>query len=110
MNHVLFVCGKNRWRSPTAEQLFAETPGIECLSAGLSHDAETRLSRELVEWADTIFVMERVHLTKLRAQFHTDLTGKKVVNLAIPDRYSYMDPDLVRLLLQKMKPYLCKLR
>lgn len=38
--NVLFVCGRNKWRSPTAEQVFADWPGIVCASAGLNHDAE----------------------------------------------------------------------
>ncbi|MCW5756507.1 MAG: hypothetical protein KIT54_04645 [Phycisphaeraceae bacterium] len=44
---VLFVCGKNRWRSPTAERVFADHPDhpdIECLSAGLSPESPTPVS------------------------------------------------------------------
>ena len=37
---VLFVCGKNRRRSPTAEVLFAEIDGLEVLPAGTSPEAE----------------------------------------------------------------------
>ncbi len=104
--HVLFVCGKNRWRSPTAEEVFADYPGIVCLSAGLAHDAETALTPELVVWADLIFVMERVHKTKLAAQFKMHLTGQRVICLGIPDNYLYMDPALVTLLKAKVTPHL----
>ena len=31
--NVLFVCSQNKLRSPTAEQIFAEWPGIEVASA-----------------------------------------------------------------------------
>ena len=65
MKKILFLCGRNKWRSPTAEALFAGHPGIECASAGLSRDADTPVSVNLVQWADVIFVMEKAHKTKL---------------------------------------------
>jgi predicted protein tyrosine phosphatase len=33
--NVLFVCSQNKLRSPTAEQVFANWPGVEVSSAGL---------------------------------------------------------------------------
>lgn len=106
VKHVLFVCGKNKWRSPTAEQVFAEHPGIECASAGVSHDAETPISVELVEWADLIFVMEKEHKAKLSTRFKPNLAGKRVVCLGIPDNYKFMAPGLVAILKSKVTPYL----
>jgi len=103
---VLFVCGKNRWRSPTAEQIFADHPGIECLSAGLSNDAPTTLSVELVAWADVIFVMEPAHKKKLAARFRDSLGHARVVCLNIPDRYHEMDPALIELLERRVRPHL----
>ena len=38
--NILFICTQNRLRSPTAEQVFAEWPGVETASAGLGNDAE----------------------------------------------------------------------
>ena len=106
MRNILFICGKNKWRSPTAEQVFAEYQGIQCTSAGLSHDAEVTVSNELVEWADLIFVMEKLHKSKLSAQFKPHLQGKKVVCLNIPDNYKFMEPALVQLLKRKVTPFL----
>ncbi|MEQ9094821.1 MAG: hypothetical protein RIE32_01005 [Phycisphaerales bacterium] len=106
---VLFVCGKNRWRSPTAEQVFAgnpDHPGIECLSAGLSPESPTHVSVELVQWADLIFVMEPVHKTKLAARFRDHLANTRVVCLNIPDRYREMDPALIELLERRVPPHL----
>jgi predicted protein tyrosine phosphatase len=96
--HVLFLCSQNRLRSPTAEQVFADWPGVEASSAGLNHDAENPVTPELLAWADLIFVMERVHRTRLSSRFRASLHGKRVVCLEIPDDYDFMDPDLVRLL------------
>ncbi|MFD0892815.1 phosphotyrosine protein phosphatase [Luteolibacter ambystomatis] len=102
MLHVLFICSRNRWRSPTAEAVFADHPGIECASAGLSRDAENRLDSETVKWADLIFVMERHHKAKLSSQFRKELTEKRVVCLGIPDHYPFMDPRLVEILKTKV--------
>lgn len=106
---VLFVCGKNKWRSPTAEQVFADHPdhpGLECLSAGLSPESPTPVSVELVEWAAVIFVMEPVHKTKLAARFGEHLGHARVVCLNIPDNYREMDPALVELLERRVPPHL----
>lgn len=106
MLHVLFICGKNKWRSPTAEQIFADYPGIECQSAGLSNGADNPITTELVEWAELICVMERAHKPKLSARFKPSLSGKRVVCLDIPDNYRFMDPTLVALLFRKVTPLL----
>jgi predicted protein tyrosine phosphatase len=106
MHNVLFICSRNRWRSPTAEEVFAGHPGIECSSAGLSHDADQPLTPELVQWADTIFVMEREHKARLSSRFKSFLAGKRVVCLDIADRYTFMDPALVKLLKAKVTPLL----
>jgi predicted protein tyrosine phosphatase len=103
---VLFLCSLNRWRSPTAEEIFAGHPGIECSSAGLNNGADNPLTPDLVEWADLIFVMERAHKTKLSSRFKTQLNGKRVICLDIPDNYPYMDPALIALLKRKVTRFL----
>ena len=102
MKRVLFVCGRNKLRSPTAESVFGAYPNIEVASAGTNPDADTPLSAELVEWADIIFVMEKSHRQKLATRFHASLKNKRVVCLEIPDKYAFMDPDLVRILKSKV--------
>lgn len=106
MKRVLFVCGRNLRRSPTAEAIFADAPGIETASAGLNPDAEEPLTAELVEWADLIFVMEKAQRARLSARFRSSLQRSRVICLDIPDRYDLMDPELVRLLRVKVTPLL----
>lgn len=101
MRKVLFICGKNRRRSPTAEQIFAGHPGLEVASAGVSAGADVLVTPDLIEWADLIFVMEKAHRAKLSAQFKPSLKGTKVVCLDIPDRYGFMDPELIAQLRSK---------
>jgi predicted protein tyrosine phosphatase len=93
--NVLFVCSRNKLRSPTAEKVFSGIPGLEVDSGGLSEDAETPLSSDQVVLADIIFVMEKRHRALLTKRFGSRLRGKKIVCLDIPDKYQYMDPLLV---------------
>lgn len=106
MKKLLFICSKNQWRSPTAEHVFASYPDVETDSAGTNADAEVRVSTEQILWADMIFVMERNHLKKLNTKFQAELKNRKVICLGIPDRYQYMQQELIELLQKKMLPYL----
>jgi predicted protein tyrosine phosphatase len=95
MKRILFLCSQNKLRSPTAEAIFADHPGIEVDSAGLNNDAEVRLSEEQVRWADLILVMEKVHRDRLNRKFRSALAGKRIAVLNLPDDYDCMDPDLI---------------
>jgi predicted protein tyrosine phosphatase len=100
MTRTLFICAKNKLRSPTAEHVFASYPDVETDSAGVNHDAEVPVSAEQLRWADVIVVMETRHQAKLRRGFDEALKGKRMVCLNIPDDYDYMAADLVALLQQ----------
>ena len=73
--NFLFVCSKNRLRSPTAEAVFCNYPGVDAVAAGTSKDSETPLS------------------------------GKRLVVLGIPDRFEFMQSELVALLKEKVERY-----
>lgn len=106
MQRLLFICSRNRLRSPTAERVFMAYPGVEAASAGLAPDAEEQLTSEHLDEADLIFVMERVHQVRLKRRFASHLKGKKIVCLDIPDDYGYMQPELVALLEARVTPHL----
>jgi predicted protein tyrosine phosphatase len=106
MRKLLFLCSQNKLRSPTAEAIFANHPGIEVDSAGLNNDAVVPLSDEQVRWADTIIVMESAHRNRLNRKFRKSLSGKRIAVLGIPDNYEYMDEELIRLLRLRCAPYL----
>lgn len=103
---LLFICSRNRLRSPTAERLFADRAGVETDSAGLSPDADVPLEPEQICWADLILVMEPVHRARLNRRFGGVLKGKRVIVLGIPDRFGFMDPELVALLEQRCSAWL----
>ena len=106
MRRVLFLCSRNRLRSPTAEKVFGAWPGLEVDSAGLAEDAEVTLTTEQLDWAELIMVMEASHRRRLQARHRNHLKGKRVICLDIPDDYDFMQPELVALLLRKAGPLL----
>jgi predicted protein tyrosine phosphatase len=66
---VLFVCSRNQWRSPTAEQVWRRHPALLVRSGGTSRGARHPVSADDVAWADAILVMEEKHKSRLRAEF-----------------------------------------
>ena len=95
---LLFVCSRNRWRSPTAEAVCRGLPGYEARSAGTEPAARRQVNEKLLAWANRIFCMEHRHVARLRDRFGPALDGKPVVCLDIPDHFLFMDPELVALL------------
>jgi len=100
MTNVLFVCSGNRDRSPTAEQVFRDVPGWDVKSAGTWSDAETRVTKEMLDWADRIFVMERRHLDSVVKMCPSCIS--KTAVLDIEDEYSRNSARLVGELILKM--------
>lgn len=105
---ILFICNQNRFRSPTAEKFFNEFPGMEAKSAGVNKDATVNLNRELLEWADIIFVMEKRQRNIIHKRYNDIYRTKRIICLYIPDEYDYMDAGLIHLLEMKVTPFLKK--
>ena len=101
MTNALFICGKARMRSPTAADIVLGWGG-KADFAGVSHDADERVSSEHIEWADVVYVMETRQKKRLTALFGPLLRQKRVVSLGVPDKFAYMQPELVALLSQKL--------
>jgi predicted protein tyrosine phosphatase len=104
VKRMLFVCGRNVDRSPTAEDMFKDIAGLEVKSAGVSYGATVPLTRELIKWADEIYCMEFVHQQAVLKMMPT--AWKKVESLEIPDIYYRDQPELKQLIAEKMKPYI----
>jgi predicted protein tyrosine phosphatase len=106
--HVLFVCGKNKWRSPTAERIYQNDGRIEVRSAGMSAKSKHPISGDDIRWSDLIFVMESAYKTQILGSFR-DLALPEIENLDIPDDYAYMDGELIELIESGVEFYLQKL-
>jgi predicted protein tyrosine phosphatase len=103
---LLFVCSRNRWRSPTAEKVFHGWNYCQARSAGTETGARLKVTAGHLGWADVIFVMEKKHLRRLRENFPVELTDKPVICLNIPDDYQFMQPELITLLQAVVPPHL----
>ncbi|HEY9250858.1 MAG TPA: protein tyrosine phosphatase [Rariglobus sp.] len=104
---LLFVCSRNRWRSPAAEALFKNHARYDARSAGTENGARIKVTACHLGWADRIFCMERKHADRLREKFPGELAGKPPVILRIPDDYpSVDDPALIEHLRTALAAYL----
>lgn len=95
---LLFVCGRNKRRSPTAEKVFSTSNEFEARSRGLSSSATRRVTAADIRWADAVFVMVDEQRAQLNALFRAELADTEVYVLDIPDEYEFMDPELVELI------------
>lgn len=105
--NLLFVCSRNRWRSPTAEEIYKNYSGIQVRSAGTEPSARIKLTAKQIAWADIIFVMEKKHKQRIIEKFQKELIEKKLVVLDIPDEYQFMDSELVEEIKSKVDVYIC---
>lgn len=95
--HILFVCGRNQWRSPTAERIYRNDSRIAVRSAGVSEQSPHRISSADIAWADLILVMEERYAQAIQAQFRR-FTLPPIRSLDIPDEYAFMDTELIDLI------------
>ena len=98
MLKVLFVCGRNKRRSPTAEAIFRDDPRLNVRSGGTSQTSARRVTQKDLEWASLICVMEPKYEARLRANFTELERWPEFKCLNIPDEYERMAPELVVLL------------
>jgi len=99
--HYLFICHANMHRSKTAEEVcrkIAEQYGLEITvsSAGMSQSSENPVTKEMVDKADVIFVMEDYMKTGLEQKYKQ--RPEKIICLDIPDMYERGDVVLTRIL------------
>lgn len=101
--NILFLCTANIHRSRTAEDIFRpQFLHHNFLSAGLSQqeclrNGSTLCTEALLKWADTIYVFETKHVTRIREHTCERYTDK-IHCLQIDDIYQYMQPELIHLL------------
>jgi len=97
--NILFICNQGRHRSRTAADLFRKTHFTDY--AGLY--SEKPMTKDQLEWADLIVVMEDVQRAELGRRFPAQYLSKRIVCLDIPDTFSYGDPRLVEMLQEGME-------
>ena len=88
---ILFICNQGQNRSKTAEFLFKDK--YETKSAGIY---ENIVTRQQIEWADIIIVMEEEQKEFIEERFPR--INKNIINLDIRDVYYFNQPDLKEML------------
>jgi len=96
--NILFVCGMNQWRSPTAERVYRHDSRVSVRSAGVSAKARHVLSEDDLNWADIVLAMEHKHLSRIQEQFRSRSGMPPMACLEIPDDYTFMDGELIELI------------
>jgi predicted protein tyrosine phosphatase len=105
VKNILFVCSRNQWRSPTAENIYKNNTEFNARSAGTEPGARIKVTAKLIDWSDIIFAMEKKHKQRLIENFPVQMAGKIIIVLDIPDEYQYMDPELVDIIKLSVSPY-----
>ena len=95
---ILFVCGRNKWRSPTAVRIYRNDPRVSVRSAGVGEKARRKISEADLDWADLVLVMERKYARRIQAQFRFRDSFPPMECLDIPDDYEFMEEELVTLI------------
>jgi len=104
--HILFVCGRHRWRSPTAEAIYRKDPRVKIRSAGVSDKSRHRVSDNDLDWADLVLVMERKYKSRILETFRDHPNLPRIVSLDIPDEYERMNEQLIALIQEGTEFYL----
>jgi len=99
---VLCVCSAGLLRSPTLARVLSMPPyNYNTRSAGLEKSyALIPVDKVLLAWADEVFCMNEFQREKLM-----EMTETPVFSLEITDSYSYMDPDLIETIEEKLKKH-----
>jgi len=91
--NILFICAGNIQRSPTFEKWFKENrPQYNVKSTGTSYGYPYRMTDDLLEWADKIYVMDREQILFMKRKFPRFLFKTEVVGCS--DQYPNDSPQL----------------
>ncbi len=84
---LLFICTGNAQRSPTFEKWFKENKSqYEVKSTGTAYGYPERMTTELLEWADKIFLMDLEQEMFMRRKFPEFLYKTEIIGCS--DQYS----------------------
>jgi len=106
--NILFICSANKLRSKTAEDYFSEINNQHIFSSAGTNvktclkEGTTPIDESMLEWADSIYVMEKKHKQEIN-KFVGDLYNSKIIILNIKDNYKYYQKELIILLENKVK-------
>jgi len=93
-------------RSPSAERMFSKRTDLEVRSAGTAPDALAQVNAQMLDWADLIFIMDEQQRRALRRRFAGHPSLERLICLDIPDKFTFLQPELMALLESRTTPHL----
>jgi len=81
--------------------MYKDIEMLDVKSAGTQPTSSTPLTKELVDWADEIFVMEKKHKDYIIENYPE--AEEKTIILDIEDKYKRDDPTLKNILKKKLE-------
>ena len=101
---TLVCCSAGLLRSPTCAWVLSNNPwNHNTRAAGLNDEyALVLVDQVLLEWADSVVVMDNRQEKMVLDMMEQYGYNKKVYNLNVPDNYGFRDPELVELLTEKL--------
>ena len=107
MKHLLFVCAGGLDRSPKSVDLFKDSKNYEAKSCGIHPLISAPITKQYLQWADYIFVMEPEHKRFILENFPLIIKDKpEIVILDIPNEYTRNNPELEKILRIKLNRWL----
>jgi predicted protein tyrosine phosphatase len=86
--------------------LFKNHPVHHARSAGTSERARIRVNQKMIDWADTIYVMEGKHRDIIRRKFPSATRQKELIVLNIEDKYQFGDAELLDIFKDALRDYI----
>ena len=95
---ILFVCNANLNRSPTFEKWYKQKhPHIEVKSCGIYFGYPHQLNKELLDWADNVYVMTLKMAKHIHDRYQKEHYDKVEV-IGIEDEFSPDQTELIELI------------
>lgn len=91
---VLFVCSAGILRSATAARIYAQKYNTR--ACGSYEYALIPLTDDLVAWAQEIVFVNNENFKAASHTWDFDQMDKQIRVLDIPDKYEYMNPELIQ--------------
>jgi len=97
LTKLLFICAGNAQRSPTFELWFRKNrPQYEVKSTGTAYGYPERMTQDLLEWADRIYLMDLEQELFMVRKFPEFLHKATIIGCS--DQYARESPDLYRVI------------
>ncbi len=91
---ILFICNCNLNRSPTFEKWFKNYPEYEVRSAGIHYGYPYQVNKEILDWADKVFIMD-LEQAKILSEKYPEIDYEII---GVSDQYDPDDFYLIRLI------------